>query len=112
MYNRYIPTENGTYRCNRVEEWPVSVPPKPADAPPEPPCPPPPPPPPPPQPPQPCREESSLFGHGFLKRLLPRNLDMGDLLILLIVLLLMTDSDDGDDSLTVLLTIAAFLILQ
>ena len=51
-------------------------------------------------------------GLGFLEKLLPRDLEADDLLILLILLLLMMDNDGDDDSLTVLLAVAAFLILR
>jgi hypothetical protein len=100
LYNRYIPGEDGTYRCKRVEEIPVPVQPEPVQAPPAPPCPPPPPP----------RPQGAL--QGLLSRCLPPGTDVGDLLILLILLLLLADSDDGDDSLSVLLTAAAFLIMK
>lgn len=45
-----------------------------------------------------------------LKRLLPKSMDTGDLLILLILLLLLVDGDE-DDALSVLFTFAAFLLL-
>lgn len=114
MYNRYIPSANGSYVCHRVEDEPFAPPPRQPEAPP----PPPPEPPPwegspregPPGPP-PC-EEPPPHKESFLRRLLPRGIDLDDLLILLILLLLIMDSDEGDDSLTVLLTIGAFLILQ
>lgn len=102
LYNRYIPGENGTYQCKRVEEIPVPEQPEPAQAPPAPPYLPPPPPPPPPR--------GAL--QGLLGRFLPPGVDVGDLLILLILLLLLADSDDGDDSLSLLLTAAAFLFMK
>lgn len=113
MYNRYIPTANGSYVRRQVEEpsaprraaaaQPQAAP---AAAPVE---------------ALPCPEDAPVIPaacgpcqpkQNFLQRLLPQNLDLGDLLILLILLLLMLDSEEQSDWLTVLLTVAAFLILQ
>ena len=109
MYNRYIPGANGTFQRTVVDDRPPPPPPPQPEPPPEPkPCPPP-------EKPQEavceavqiCAERSS---EHFLRRLLPRGIDIGDLLALLIVLLLLVDSEE-DDTLTVLVTIAAFLLL-
>lgn len=114
MYNRYIPQPDGTYRRSRVPDpsrhstnphQPEPVPPRE----PEPSCPPPPPsgPPPQPNPAQPCHPGN---GAGdFLRQLLPKNLDTGDLLV--IVLLLLMAGDCRDDKNTALLTLALYLFL-
>ena len=105
MYNRYIPASDGGYVCHPVSELPElerrsTIPHAPhREEPREYPC-------------APSPPRCSGKGLGFLEKLLPRNLETDDLLILLILLLLMMDSDGGDDSLTVLLAVAAFLILQ
>lgn len=117
MYNRYILQSDGSYRKKRIDD------PVPSQS--EPPSPPPPvvealPPaqeneipvsaPPPAEPPrhypQPQRQDSA---NGFLRNLLPKNLDTGDLLI--IILLLLMSSDNPSDSNTALLTLALYLFL-
>lgn len=52
---------------------------------------------------------NGLSAGGFLKQLLPQNLDMEDLLI--IVLLLLMAEDGGEDRNTALLTLAIYLFL-
>lgn len=92
MYNRYIPSADGSYICQPVaalphlEREPSAVQ-RPASSP---------------QPQKPCG----------LQRLLPSNLEADDLLILLILLLLFLDRDGEADSTRALLAAAAFLILQ
>lgn len=122
MYNRYIPQSDGTYRRSQVPERP-SPPPTPECAgkpqqlphPQNIPCPPEPVRRPEPHPrqrnprPKPCperREESAL---SFLRNLLPRNLDTGDLFI--IVLLLLMAGDCPEDQNNALLTLAIYLFL-
>ena len=109
MYNRYIPQRDGSYQRSRMPE-----PPPPPPRPQEPPvCPNPAPPPPvyrpkPPRPhPQkkPCQESAG----GFLKDLLPVNLDAEDLLV--IVLLLLMTGDCRDNRNLPLLTLALYLFL-
>lgn len=120
MYNRYIPQPDGTYRRSRV---PDQTPPKPhpqqpelkPQMPPEPPCPPPQPSgcsePSPVSPEQkpfpPCRQNNTAG--DFLRQLLPRNLDTGDLLI--IILLLLMAGDCKEDKNTALLTLALYLFM-
>ena len=107
MYNRYIPQPDGSYRKNQL---PDTVPPPPPCPPPreESPCPPPPPPPTPPcQPPPPCSQ--SCGAGDFLKRLLPKNLDTGDLAVVLLLLLIAGDSREEQN--TALLTLALYLFL-
>ncbi len=88
MYNRYVPSEDGTYRRQVVEER-KPVPSKPACPPPQKPAPVKP----------PARKNSLLSG-----------MDTADLLLLLILLLLMNDS--GSDNTSLLLTIALYFLLQ
>lgn len=89
MYNRYIQQQDGSYRKNRIPE-PPSPPPAP-----EPECPPP-----------------SRAGHsaaGFLRQLIPKDLDTGDLLIVLLLLLMAGDCPEDQN--TALLTLALYLFL-
>ena len=105
MYNRYIPQPDGTYRKNRIED---PAPPRLAqmhfDEPP------PPPPPckddPKPKPP-PCRQ--GIDAGDFLRRLLPKNMDNGDLLV--IILLLLMAGDSTEDKNNALLTLALYLFM-
>ena len=93
MYNRYIPQQDGSYRKNRMPDQPAPPPEPPV--PPAPPCPPP-----------------SRTGHsawGFLRQLLPKDLDTGDLLIILLLLLMAGDCKEDQN--TALLTLALYLFL-
>lgn len=115
MYNRYIPQSDGSYRRSRVPD---------ASCPPEPPHPQPiptpqPAPPPPcsakPEPtyPRPRRDKPPISKQdgnalGFLKQLLPKNFDTGDLLIVLLLLIMAADSDDQN---TALLTLALYFLM-
>ena len=123
MYNRYIPQADGSYRRNRMQD-PCPPPPKPQ---PPPPCQPKPeqekPPRPQPANPKPCpvpprqdrRREmpcaNPLGGSvtGFLRQLLPKDFDTGDLLIVLLLLLMAGDC--AEDQNTALLTLAIYLFL-
>lgn len=104
MYNRYIPQPDGTYRRNSVQDR--NPPPRPE------------PPPPPPQcddtpdceiPPAPHGPSQHMGAMDFLRKLLPRNLDTGDLLV--IILLLLMASDQKENSTSALLTLALYLFL-
>lgn len=123
MYNRYIPQSDGSYRRSSVPE---PSPPRKPQEPPRPPAPPPPPPecppPAPKQPPRPrcqsCRpnrpppkqtEQSNPGIGSFLKKLLPRDFDTGDLLV--VILLLLMSADECEDQSTALLTLALYLFL-
>lgn len=106
MYNRYIPQPDGSYRRNRMQDSQRPVPQ-------------------PPQQPQPPQEHTSNFSDnsiprrrnpsaplsagGFLRQLLPGNLDTEDLLV--IVLLLLMAGDCEEDRNTALLTLALYLFL-
>lgn len=99
MYNRYIPKSDGTYQKNRIDTPP--------SRPPQSPCPPPPPDVPY-KPPEPPHRQPNGAG-DFLRRLLPKNLDTGDLLIIVLLLLMAGDCEDHQS--TWLLTLALYLFL-
>lgn len=110
MYNRYIPQPDGSYSRNRVQEPRQSQRPQPSSPPPEPqPCPPPPEPqhPPKPAPTPPSRQNTSAG--DFLRRLLPKGLDTGDLLVVLLLLLMAGDCTE--DKNTALLTLVLYLFM-
>lgn len=92
MYNRYIPQNDGSYRKHPMPD-PQSPPPAPQ-------------PPPPPPKPQPVRHDPV---GGFLKNLLPREFDTGDLIIVLLLLLLAGDCEEERN--TALLTLALYFFL-
>ena len=115
MYNRYIPQSDGTYQRSRMPDAiprQPSPPPQPAPAPA---CPPPeshprPCPPPRPKPKQQYREpEKGISIPSFLKQLLPKDFDTGDLLVVLLLLLI--SGDCQEDQNTALLTLALYLFL-
>lgn len=110
MYNRYIPSTDGGYICQRIEEHPRGNHQKPPalqaqDV-----------------PQHPHKNQLKISTDsapskesGFLRNLLKKDIELDDILILLILLLLLLDRDEGEegnDTLTALLTAAAFLILQ
>lgn len=117
MYNRYIPQPDGSYRRNRVPE-PRHDPPPVAvrqehhhEAPkPEVPCnepcetpnfqPP--------QPPASKKPQGSSV-EGFLRQLLPKDFDTGDLMVILLLLLMAGDC--AEDHNTALLTLALYLFM-
>lgn len=95
MYNRYIPQQDGTFQKNRM---PSNVPkPDPVHVQPPPP------------PPQeiPCHNTESAG--SFLRQLLPKNLDTGDLLIIVLLLLLAGDCEENKN--TWLLTLALYMFM-
>ena len=125
MYNRYVPQPDGTFRHSRMPDHTPPAPkpdpqrnPEP-QSPPDVPCPPPPAPPssepqsrprrkPRPQPP--CREKQNDGGVlSFLRQLLPRDFDTGDLLVVLLLLLM--SGDCQEDQNTALLTLVLYLFL-
>lgn len=96
MYNRYIPGADGSYQCQTVAEPIREAPCRQNPSPPAQDCPVQDP-----APPRPVRQQQqTLFG-----------LDLGDLLLLAVILLLLLDADEGE-MLPLLLTAAAFLLLQ
>ncbi len=106
MYNRYTPQGDGSHRRRTM---PDSCPPPPKPRPPEPPCRPEPCPP----PLQPRREkwrpqkEENCF--GFLKNLIPKDFDTGDLMILLLLLLMAGDCQEDQNF--AILTLVLYLFL-
>ncbi len=105
MYNRYVPQSDGSYRKNRMVEQrqnqQVQSGPKTAAAP---------------QPqirepgphqPRPTQNGGSIL--GFLRQLLPKDFDTGDLLIVLLLLLMASDSGEGEN--TALLTLALYCFM-
>lgn len=108
MYNRYIPQPDGSYRKDRIIDQ-APPPPQPQQVPiqQEHPCAPPPPP----KTEQhqaPPRSKSGDAG-DFLRQLLPKNLDTGDLLIILLLMLMAGDC--REDRNTALLTLALYLFM-
>ena len=96
MYNRYIPQADGSYRRNPTQE----------SRPQRPPVPPPPPQPPPSIPHRPPPAESVT---GFLRQLLPKGFDTGDLIIVLLLLLMAGDNPESRSN--ALLTLALYFVL-
>ena len=101
MYNRYIPQPDGSFRRNRM---------------PNPPQPPPPPPGPPQEPPRPQEAPCPAAAPpvhsdagGFLRQLIPKGLDTGDLLVIVLLLLMAGDCQEEKNS--ALLTLALYLFL-
>lgn len=109
MYNRYIPRSDGTYQKNRVPDQTPPVPPRPRQ----------------PDPPRqqeappPCQEApiapspvprrpAGSVG-GFLRQLIPRDFDTGDLLIVLLMLLMAGDSEEERNNSLLTLTLYLFL---
>ena len=100
MYNRYIPQSDGSYHRRPVQSKTPNPPkpepihqntpaPKPPDPPPAPPT------------------QSSV--PSFLRQLLPRNFDTGDLLIVLLMLLLAGEREDERSN--ALLTLALYFFM-
>lgn len=108
MYNRYIPQSDGTYKRSRIPEKQPTRPPAPPAPPPPPPCAPPVPPEQPPKPPRPMPPKPPQHSSvdGFLRSLLPKNFDTGDLMIVLLLLLMAGDCEE--DRNTALLTLALY----
>ena len=102
MYNRYTPQQDGSHRKNRVDEPPQSTPARPVPPPPQPsqpPCP----------PPQPHSIPVGGSIGGFLRRLIPKDFDTGDLIVVLLLLLMA--GDKPEDKNTALLTLALYCFL-
>jgi hypothetical protein len=104
MYNRYTPQPDGSYHRNRISEQKSPQHPnrppnpgKPPVQPQEPPCS---------SPPSNIPEKSA---GNFLKNLLPKEFDTGDLLIILLLVLMA--GSDHENSADALLTLALYLIL-
>lgn len=108
MYNRYIPQSDGSYRKNRVPDQQPEPPRQsrnqsaPAVPAPEPYAPP--------------EQRSSIPSRsrsgsvtGFLRNLLPKEFDTGDLLIVLLLLLMAEQCEDDQN--TALLTLALYFFM-
>lgn len=100
MYNRYIPQRDGSYQRHQAPDREQKAQ-KPQQH-----NPPPPPPTPPMQ--QPARNQAQPVG-GFLRNLLPREFDTGDLIVVLLLLLMAGDCEQERD--TALLTLALYFLL-
>lgn len=121
MYNRYIPQPDGSFQRSRMPDRRPR---------PQQPCPPPPeksrppkeeapcenkppqsaphcPPPPPEHPHRPPEKHDSVS--GFLRQLIPKDFDTGDLIVVLLLLLLAGDCEE--DRNTALLTLALYLFM-
>ena len=107
MYNRYIPQSDGSFRKNRISDPRPSPPPKPQQPKPHPSPPPPKPQQPcPPPVPQSCQDTAAV---SFLKKLLPKDFDTGDLLIVLLLLLMAGDCED--EKTNALLTLGLYFFM-
>lgn len=108
MYNRYIPQPDGSYRRSRIQEphstRPMPPPSKHETC--EPPCPPPPPKPE--RRAQPHRKQEEPLG-GFLRQLVPKDFDTGDLIVILLLLLMAGDCEEDRNN--ALLTIALYFMM-
>ena len=96
MYNRYVPQQDGSHRRNRIED-----PPQPNHTPP----------PEPPKMPPPAQHGPPPTGSisGFLRQLLPKDFDTGDLIVVLLLLLMAGDKPEEKN--TALLTLALYCFL-
>lgn len=106
MYNRYIPQPDGSYRRNRMQEPRQPRPQRPAAPSPEP-CAPNPVPAQEHKAPPRCNSGNSV--PGFLRQLLPRDFDTGDLMVVLLLLLMAGDSEE--DRSNAILTLALYFIM-
>ena len=101
MYNRYIPQQDGSHRRSRVgEPSPPAPPPQKSPAAQELPSPPP--------IPEHRIPPTGNIG-GFLRQLLPKDFDTGDLIVVLLLLLMA--GDKPEDRNTALLTLALYCFL-
>lgn len=99
MYNRYIPQSDGSYQKSRIPTPPEPAKPQPCPPPQaQSPC----------EPPKPPHRQPNGAG-DFLRQLLPKNLDTGDLLIIVLLLLMAGDCEENKS--TWLLTLALYLFL-
>lgn len=112
MYNRYIPQSDGSFRRSRMPDSsrpaqaPRQAPPPVREAAEEPPC----------EAPvqehhEPPRKNPPVGGSvgSFLRQLLPKDFDTGDLIVVLLLLLMAGDCQEDQN--TALLTLALYLFL-
>ena len=97
LYNRYIPQQDGTFQRRREPDTARPHPPAPK--------------PPAPEPSKPPHREPPIPSSvsGFLKRLLPKEFDTGDLIVVLLLLLMAGDKPEEKN--TALLTLALYCFL-
>lgn len=101
MYNRYIPQQDGSHRRSRVEDKAATEQSPRRQSPPTPP---------PPPPPQQAHFPPNTTNVGsFLRQLLPKDFDTGDLIVVLLLLLMA--GDKPEDRNTALLTLALYCFL-
>ena len=96
MYNRYTPQPDGSFRRDHLpDRGQIPKPPQPPreERPPE----------------MPCRPPREGPVDSFLRQLLPKSFDTGDLFIVLLLLLMAGDSEDGRSN--ALLTLALYFIM-
>lgn len=110
MYNRYIPQPDGSHRRRPVQDPPrppqrCRVP-EPIPEPPPEPCPAPASQP---HPRNPCPARQELGVAGFLKNILPKDFDTGDLMIVLLLLLMAGDCQEDQN--WAVLTLVLYLFL-
>ena len=106
VYNRYIPQSDGSFQKNRIpEQTRPSARKVPESIKKQPHCPPPTPEAPPKEPPS----YRNTGASGFLRQLLPKELDTGDLLIVLLLLLMAGDCEEEKNN--ALLTLALYFFL-
>ncbi len=101
VYNRYVPQPDGSYSRNRMQErtsQKTACPPPPR----EPDCPPPCP------PPERSMRQPQSPG-GFLRQLIPRDFDTGDLIVILLLLLMAGDCEEDRNN--AILTIALYFLM-
>ena len=102
MYNRYVPQPDGSFRKNRMQEPSAanlpSKPPAPPESPKDPVCPPP--------PKSPPQHTDPM---GFLRQLLPKGFDTGDLIVILLLLLMAGDCPEDRNN--AILTIALYFLM-
>ena len=117
MYNRYVPQPDGSFRRSRAGE-PEPPPQKPPQRQNPAPCPPPPAPPKQPAPPpkrsrpeqqRPQRPPQHGGVEGFLRQLLPKDFDTGDLMVVLLLLLMAGDCPEDRDN--AILTLALYFLM-
>lgn len=110
MYNRYIPQPDGSYRRSRMQEPNRPTPKPPQPKPPV--CPP--------QEPVCCEQKQEAPAKpaphhheknvgGFLRQLLPKDFDTGDLIVVLLLLLMAGDCEE--DRSNALLTLALYFLM-
>lgn len=118
MYNRYIPQPDGSYRRSRMPDNSAPIPHKrrpqpakqePPPCPPEPECPPPSKENHPPKPPHRPQKPPTGGVGDFLRQLLPKDFDIGDLIVVLLLLLMAGDCPEDQN--TAMLTLALYLFM-